>query len=71
MNELIIGGMACGFILLLCIVTSIVESWSKICDCFHNAWNEVCDWCFDVSTAYYKFKAQRARKKAMKARCKR
>ena len=60
MNELIIGGVVCIGFALLCIVTSIVENWG-----------EICDWCFDVGTAYYKFKAQRARKKAMKARCKR
>lgn len=71
MNELIIIGMLSLIFGVMCLVVEIVENFGAICDWLHNARNEVCDWCFDVGTAYYKFKAQRARKKAMKARCKR
>ena len=55
MNELIIFGIICAVFVLLCAATAIVENFG-----------EICDWLFDVVTAYYKFKLHRRRRKCLK-----
>ena len=54
MNELIIIGILSVIFLGMCLVVEIVENWDAICD-----------WLFDVQTAYYKFKARRRHKRGI------
>lgn len=51
MNELIIFGIICGALVLLCAATAIIE----------NA-EAIAMWLWDVQTAYWKFRAHRERK---------
>ena len=56
MNEIIIIGMLLPVFGAFCIVCAIVDNFGKICKWLY-------DWLFDISTAYYKFKMQRRRRR--------
>lgn len=68
MNELIIGGICLFFFSILCFAVDFEENggFTTLKRNLSKKWNSFKDWWFDVGTAYYKFKAQRARKKVRK-----
>lgn len=57
MNELIILGIVSAIVVALFAATALVENTDRICE-----------WLFDVQTAYYKFKQHRKNKQYLNTR---